>query len=50
MNKILNLIYFAIVAQAISGCAASSTSPVGVNCNYEQEKPFRDLPVDCQGR
>jgi len=34
----------------LSACAASSTSPIGVNCNYNLELPLSELPLACQGR
>lgn len=34
----------------LSGCLASTTSPVGVNCDFSQEKPLWEMPVACQGR
>ena len=44
--------WFAIVLAALflSACAASSTSPVGVNCNYNLELPNWEMPLACQGR
>lgn len=40
----------ALVALFLSACAASSTSPIGVNCNYNLELPLSELPLACQGR
>ena len=34
----------------LTGCAANSTSPVGVNCDFSQEKPLWQMPLACQGR
>ena len=31
-------------------CAASSTSPVGVNCDYRPGKLLWEMPLVCQGR
>ena len=49
MKKILYLMCAAYFALALGGCAASSTSPTGVNCNFSQERPLTDMPLDCQG-
>jgi len=38
------------IAWCLSACLASATSPVGVNCDFSQEKPLREMPVACQGR
>jgi len=39
-----------LFVMGLSGCLASSTSPVGTNCNYSLEKPLWEMPVACQGR
>ncbi len=50
MKKLLLTITATLVAMALSGCLASTTSPVGVNCDYSQGKPLWEMPLDCQGR
>ena len=39
-----------LVTIFLGACAASSTSSVGVNCNYNLELPVSDMPLACQGR
>lgn len=50
MKKLFLAVTVGLVALGLSACAASSTSPVGINCDYSQGKPLWELPVDCQGR
>jgi hypothetical protein len=50
MKKLFSLVTAFLFSLILTGCAASSTSPVGVNCNYSQEKPLWQMPLDCQGR
>lgn len=50
MKKLVHLLSVALLAAILNGCAASSTSPIGVNCDYRQEKSIMNMPVDCQGR
>ena len=38
-----------LIALSLSGCLASSTSPIGANCNYTQGKAIWEMPLDCQG-
>lgn len=40
----------ALILLALGGCMASTTSPVGVNCDFSQGKPLWEMPLDCQGR
>ena len=49
MKKSLLTITSTLVAMALTGCLASSTSPDGFNCNYSQGKPMWEMPLDCQG-
>ncbi|MBU3540439.1 hypothetical protein [Polynucleobacter sp. UB-Tiil-W10] len=49
MKKTFFTLAVALFALVLSGCQASTTSPVGVNCNYTG-KPMWEMPVDCQGR
>jgi len=50
MKKLLSIFPIILCALSLSGCLASTTSPVGVNCDFSKEKPLRDMPLDCQGR
>ena len=50
MKKLLFAITTALFAMTLGGCLASTTSPVGVNCDYFQGKPLSEMPLDCQGR
>jgi hypothetical protein len=36
------------ISLGLSGCLASTQSPVGVTCDYSQGKPTWDLPLACQ--
>ena len=48
MKKLLLTLTAGFSILALSGCLASTTSPDGVNCNYSQEKPMWEMPLDCQ--
>ena len=50
MKKLLLTITTTLFALTLVGCLASTTSPVGVNCDYSQGKPLWEMPLDCQGR
>ncbi|QWE08634.1 hypothetical protein [Polynucleobacter ibericus] len=50
MKKLFISVVTGLFILILTGCAASSTSPVGVNCDYRQEKPLWEMPLDCQGR
>jgi hypothetical protein len=50
MKKLFKLSCIALFVWVLSGCLASTTSPVGVNCDYSQGKPLWEMPLDCQGR
>lgn len=50
IKKLLNILAIIVSALSLGGCLASTTSPVGVNCDFSKEKPLRDMPLDCQGR
>lgn len=43
-------IFILVFLLVLDGCAASTTSPIGVNCDYSQGKPLWEMPLDCQGR
>ena len=48
MRLMLRVTYTALIGLSLAGCLASTTSPVGVNCDFSQEKPLYDMPLDCQ--
>jgi hypothetical protein len=50
MKKLLSVAATFLCLLMLSACAAHSTSPIGVNCDYSQAKPFWELPLVCQGR
>ena len=45
MKRFGLMLSIAGVALCLGGCLASTTSPVGVKCDFSQE-----MPLDCQGR
>jgi PBP1b-binding outer membrane lipoprotein LpoB len=47
MKKLLSLAASLFLALLLTGCLASSYSPVGVNC--VPGTPFLDMPVACIG-
>lgn len=49
MKKKLLILTASLFALTLGGCLASTTSPVGVNCDYTQGKALWELPLDCQG-
>lgn len=49
MKQVCKLVCTLSFLITLGGCLASTTSPVGINCDYSQGKPFWELPVDCQG-
>jgi len=50
MKKLFSSIVAGLFFLILTGCAASSKSPIGINCDYSQNKPLWELPLDCQGR
>lgn len=50
MKKIIHYSLSIWVLLALTGCLASTTSPVGVNCDFSEEKPIWEMPLACQGR
>jgi hypothetical protein len=50
MKKLLKAFSSTLLILVLSGCLASTTSPVGVNCDFSQEKPLWEMPLACQGR
>ena len=50
MKRFTLMLFIAGAALCLGGCLASTTSPVGVNCDFSQEKSLREMPLDCQGR
>jgi hypothetical protein len=49
MKKLFSTLSLILLALTLGGCLASTTSPDGVNCNYDQGKPLWEMPLDCQG-
>jgi len=49
MKKLFLTLAVTLVALGLSGCLASTTSPVGVNCESSLEKPLWEMPLACQG-
>ncbi|ABP35253.1 hypothetical protein Pnuc_2042 [Polynucleobacter asymbioticus QLW-P1DMWA-1] len=49
MKKLFALISVFVLALGLAGCLASTTSPIGLNCDYSKGIPIPDMPVDCQG-
>jgi len=47
MKKPILILMAVMMTFLLSGCLASSTSPVGVNCI--PGTPFQDMPVACIG-
>jgi hypothetical protein len=50
MKQKSKVLIVALTTLLLGACAASSTSPVGVNCNYNLELPMWEMPLACQGR
>ena len=48
MKQIYRLVCALSLLAALSGCLASTSSPVGVNCDFRQEKPLWEMPSDCE--
>jgi len=46
----LKVLIVVLITSFLGACAASSTSPVGTNCNYNLELPNWQMPLACQGR
>ncbi|WP_256205789.1 hypothetical protein [Polynucleobacter asymbioticus] len=49
MKKLFALISVFVLALGLAGCLASTTSPIGLNCDYSKGIPIPDMPEDCQG-
>jgi hypothetical protein len=50
MKKLFVLISMMVLTLGLAGCLASTTSPIGLNCDYSKGIPIPDMPEDCQGR
>ena len=50
MKKLLKALSSTLLVMVLTGCLASTKSPVGVNCDFSQGKPLWEMPLDCQGR
>lgn len=49
MKELLKLSLGIWISLALSGCLASTSSPVGPNCNYGTARTLWDMPLACQG-
>jgi hypothetical protein len=49
MISLLKKMYLPLFALLLSGCMASSSSSIGVNCGPSANKPIWERPLDCQG-
>ena len=49
MKKQLLTLVSSLFVLALSGCLASTTSSVAINCDYTQGKALWELPLVCQG-
>jgi hypothetical protein len=50
MKKFLSVFMAFFLILNLMGCLASTTSTVGVNCDYSQGKPLSEMPLACHGR
>ena len=50
MKNLLTITFMALLTLGLAGCLASTTSPIGLNCDYSKGVPIPDMPEDCQGR
>lgn len=50
MKRLLTAVLAIVFVLTLGVCAASTTPPVGVSCDYGQGKPMWEMPLDCQGR
>ncbi|MDH6155009.1 hypothetical protein M2131_001297 [Polynucleobacter sphagniphilus] len=49
MKKLLSFVLLAIFLLVLGGCAASSTSPIGINCDDTKDLTINEMPLACQG-
>jgi hypothetical protein len=49
MKNLFRAFLLTLFALILSGCLASTTSPVGLNCNFSQQKPLWEMPPACYG-
>ena len=49
MKKLLTISSMVLLTLGLAGCLASTTSPIGLNCDYSKEIPIPDMPSACQG-
>jgi hypothetical protein len=49
MKKLLSTSFAAFLILALGGCLASTTSPVGVNCDFSQQLPLWEMNQACVG-
>ena len=48
MKKLFIAFGLALIVLVLSGCLASTTSAVGVNCDYTKGKTLWEMPLACQ--
>jgi len=49
MKKFFNVISAIFLILSLGGCLASTTSPIGVNCDFSKGKPLWEMNQDCYG-
>jgi hypothetical protein len=49
MKSLFSAFFLVLFGTTLSGCLASTSSSVGVVCDYSQGKPLWELPLPCQG-
>jgi uncharacterized protein YcfL len=49
MKKLFSFVLLAIFLLVLGGCAASSTSSIGINCDDTKGLALDDMPLACQG-
>ncbi|MCX7245341.1 MAG: hypothetical protein NT054_06700 [Burkholderiales bacterium] len=49
MKELLKISSGILISLILGGCLASTSSPVGPNCNYGSARTLWDMPLACQG-
>jgi len=49
MKKLFCTSFVVLSIVTLGGCLASTTSPVGVNCNFSQQLPLWEMNQACVG-
>lgn len=49
MKTMLKFVFLTLLAISLSGCLASTYSPVGLDCNWSQGKSAWEMPSACYG-